>query len=156
MTEYWNEFRLVASETGLDDSTAGEWLPGGMNSELQNAWGASSDKYTNITALANWAIEKETKLATVRHIQGDKTTTPRTNEIPRNPKGTYQPRTTTQGGDAMDLNAIRKQPRLNISPEEFQRRMGQQLCLRCRKPDHRIADCDKNNPQRQFNPQARS
>ena len=65
MTEYWNEFRLVASETGLDDSTAGEWLFGGMNPELQNGWGASSDKYTNITALANWAIEKETKLATV-------------------------------------------------------------------------------------------
>ena len=75
MTEYWNELRLVASETGLDDSTAGEWLLGGMNSELQNAWGASSDKYTNITALVNWAIEKETKLATVRHIQGHKTTT---------------------------------------------------------------------------------
>ena len=31
MREYWNEFRLVASETGLDDSTAGEWLLGGMN-----------------------------------------------------------------------------------------------------------------------------
>ena len=65
----------MASETGLDDSTAGEWLLGGMNPELQNAWGASSDKYTNITALANWAIEKETKLATLRHIQGHKTTT---------------------------------------------------------------------------------
>ena len=53
MTEYWTEFRLVASERGLDDSTAGEWLLGGMSPELQNAWGASSDKYTNITALAN-------------------------------------------------------------------------------------------------------
>ena len=121
MTEYWNEFRLVASETGLDDSTAGKWLLGGMNPELQNAWGASSDKYTNITALANWAIEKETKLATVRHIQGHKTTTPiqKQNQIPRNPNGTYQPRTTTQGGEAMDLEAFRRRPRLNISPEEF-------------------------------------
>ena len=44
MTEYWNEFRLVASETELDDSTAGEWLLGGMITDLQNAWGASSDK----------------------------------------------------------------------------------------------------------------
>ena len=58
---------------GLDDSTVGEWLLGGMNSELQNAWGASCDKYINITALANWAIEKETKLATVRPIQGKQT-----------------------------------------------------------------------------------
>ena len=109
MTEYWNEFRLVASETGLDDSTASEWLLGRMNSELQNAWGASSDKYTNITALANWAIEKETKLATVRHIQGNKTpvTATRINEVPRNLNGTYQPRTTTQGGEAIDLDAFR-------------------------------------------------
>ena len=93
MTEYWNEFRLVASETGLDDSIAGEWLLSGMNLELQNAWGASRDKYTNITVLANWAIEKEKKLARVRHIQGNKTatTSTRANEVPRNPNGTYQP-----------------------------------------------------------------
>ena len=131
MTEYRNEFRLVASKTGLDDSTAGEWLLGGMNPELQNAWGASSDKYTNITALANWAIENEPKLAMVRHIQGHKTTTPiqKQNKIPRNPNGTYQPRTTTQGGEAMDLDAFRQRPRLNISQEEFRRRMPERLCL---------------------------
>ena len=121
MTEYWNELRLVASKTGLDDSTAGEWLLGGMNSELQNARGASRDKYTTIAALANWAIEKETKLATVRHIQGHKTTIPmeNTNEIPRNPNGTYQPRTTMQGGEAMDLDDFRQRPRLILSQEEF-------------------------------------
>ena len=93
MTEYWNEFRLVVSEAGLDNSTACEWRLGGMNSELQNAWGASSDQYTNITALTNLAIEKETKLATVRHIQGNKisATATKTNEMPRNPNRTYQP-----------------------------------------------------------------
>ena len=97
MTKYWNEFRLVATETELDNSTAGEWLLGGMNSELQNAWGASSVKYSYIVALANWTIRKETKLAMVRHIQGDKTsmTATKTNEIPRNPTRTYQPRKTT-------------------------------------------------------------
>ena len=154
MTKYWNEFRLVASETGLDDSTAGEWLLGGMNPELQNAWGASSDKYTNITALANWAIEKETKLATVRHIQGHKATTPiqRQNEIPRNPNGTYQPRTTTQGGEAMDLDAFRRQPRLNISPEEFRRRMRERLCLKCAQPGHRAEFCPRQDQLKQFNP----
>ena len=156
MTEYWNEFRLVASETGLDDSTAGEWLLGGMNSELQNAWGASSDKYTNITALANWAIEKETKLATVRHIQGHKTTTPiqKTSEVPRNPNGTYQPRTTTQGGEAMDLDAFRKRPRLNLSPGEFRRRMRERLCLKCAQPGHRADTCTRQDQQKQFNPRA--
>ena len=121
MTKYWNEFRLVASETGLDDSIAGEWLLGGMNLELQNAWGASSNKYTNITAFTNWAIEKETKLATVRYIQEHKTSTTatKTNEVPRNPSGIYQSRTTTQERDAMDLDAFRRRPRLNLSPEEF-------------------------------------
>ena len=75
-----------------------------MNSELQYAWGASSLKYTNITALANWGIEKEMKLAIVRYIQGNKTpeTATRTNEVPRNHNGTYQQRTTTQRGEAMD------------------------------------------------------
>ena len=43
MTEYWNEFRLVVRETELDDSTAGEWLLGGMNTDLQNACGVSSN-----------------------------------------------------------------------------------------------------------------
>ena len=136
ITEYWNEFRLVASETGLDDSTAGEWLLGRMNSELQNAWGAASDKYTNITVLANWAIEKETKLATVRHIQGNKTPPTRTTEVSRNPNGTYQPRTTTQGGEAMDLDAFRRRPRLNLSQEEFRRHMRERLCPKCAQPGH--------------------
>jgi len=45
VTEYWNEFRLVASEAELDDSTGGELLHGGMIAELQNAWGASSEEY---------------------------------------------------------------------------------------------------------------
>ena len=156
MTKYWNEFRLVASETELDDSTAGEWLLGGMNPEIQNAWGASSDKYTNITALANWAIEKETKLATVRYIQGHKTTTPiqNQNEIPRNPNGTYQLRTTTQGGEEMDLDAFRRRPRLNISQEEFRRRMRERLCLKCAQPGHRADFCTRQNQTKQFNPRA--
>jgi len=68
--EYWNEFLHVASDAELDNSTEGELLLGGMIRELQNAWGASSEEYDDLEALAQWAIRKETKLATVRHIQG--------------------------------------------------------------------------------------
>ena len=68
--EYWNEFRLVASLAELYYSTGGELLLGGMIAELQNPWGASSEEYEDLEALAQWAIRKETKLATVRHIQG--------------------------------------------------------------------------------------
>jgi len=48
VTESWNEFRLVASEAELDDSTGGELLLGGMIAELQNAWGASSEEYEDL------------------------------------------------------------------------------------------------------------
>jgi len=52
VTEYWNEFRLVASEAELDDSTGGELLLGGMIAELHNACGASSEEYADVEALA--------------------------------------------------------------------------------------------------------
>jgi len=93
VTEYWNEFRLVASEAELDDSAGGELLLGGMIAELQNAWGASSEEYEHLETLAQWAIRKETKLATVRHIQGSPSTKniQRETTTPRNPDGTYRP-----------------------------------------------------------------
>jgi len=127
ITEYWNEFRLVASEAELDDSTRGELLLGGMITELQNAWGASSEEYEDLEALAQWAIRKETKLATVRHIQGWPSTKSIQGETvtPGNPDGTYRP--TNNGnqnyGDTMKLDATRKRRRFNISREEFERRI---------------------------------
>jgi len=127
VTEYWNEFRLVASEAELDDSTGGELLLGEMVPELQNAWGASREEYEDPEALAQYAIRKETKLAKVRHIQGSPSTKNIQQETtrPRNPDRTYRP--TNNGnqnyGDPMELDATRKRPRSNISREEFQRRI---------------------------------
>jgi len=91
VTECWNEFRLVASEAELDDSTGGELLLRGMITELQNAWGASTAEYVELEALAQWAIRKQTKLATVRHVQGSQSTKniQRETTTPRNPDGTY-------------------------------------------------------------------
>jgi len=45
ISECWNEFRLVAIEAEMDDSTGGELLLGEMITGLQNAWGASSEEY---------------------------------------------------------------------------------------------------------------
>src|SRR6195952_3571323 len=161
VTEYWNEFRLVASEAELDDSTGGELLLGGMSTELQNAWGASSDEYESTEFLAQWAIRKETKLATVRHIPGNpstRSTNPRTNDTPRNQDGMFRPTTNNNAsyGDPMDLDATKRRPRLNISRDEFQRRMREQLCLKCGRPGHRAAACDRKNEPRPFNPQAKN
>jgi len=74
VTEYWNEFCLVATEAELDDSTGGELLLGGMVAESENTWGASSEEYEDLETLAQWAIKKETKLVTVRYIQGSLST----------------------------------------------------------------------------------
>jgi len=160
VTEYWNKFRLVASEAELDDSTGGELLLGGMITELQNAWRASSEEYEDLEALAQWAIRKETKLATVRHIQGSPSTKniQRETATPRNPDGTYRP--TNNGnqnyGDPMELDASRKRPRFNISREEFQRRIWEQLCLNCAQPGDLARNCPKKDGPKPFNAQARN
>jgi len=160
VTEYWNKFRLVASEAELDDSTGGELLLGGMITELQNTWGARSEEYQDLEALAQWTIRKETKLATVSHIQGSPSTKNIQQETttPRNPDGTYRP--TNNGnqnyGDPMELDATRKRPRFNISREEFQRRMREQLCLKCAQPGHLARNCRKKDIPKPFNAQARS
>jgi len=68
----------------LDDSTGGELLLGEMIAQLQNAWGASREEYEDLETLAKWAIQKESKLATVKHIQGsphDKKCPTRKNQI---------------------------------------------------------------------------
>jgi len=108
VTEYWNEFHLVAREAELEDSTWGQLLLGGMITELQNAWGASSKEYEDLEALAQWATRKETKLAKVRHIRGSPSAKniQRETATPRNPDGTYRP--TNNGnlnsGDPMELD----------------------------------------------------
>jgi len=160
VTEYWKEFRLVASEAELDDSTGGELHLGGMITELQNAWGASSAEYEDLKALAQWAIRKETKLATVRHIQRSPSTKniQRETTTPQNPDGTY--RLTNNGnqnyGDPMELDVTRKRPRFNISREEFQSRIRELLCLKCAQPGHLARNCPKKDGLKPFNAQARS
>jgi len=148
----------VASEAELDDSTGGELLLGGRIAELQNAWGASSEEYEDLEALAQWAIRKKSKLATVRHIHGSPSTKniQRETTTPRNPHGTYRPtnHSNQNYGDPMELDATRKRPRFNISREEFQRRIREQLCLKCAQPGHLARNCTKMDRPEPFNAQA--
>jgi len=131
-----------------------------MLAELQNAWGASSEEYKDLEGLAQWAIRKETKLATVRHIQASPSTksVQRETITPRNPDGTYRP--TNNGnqnyGDPMELDATRRRMRFNISREEFQGRIREQLCLKCAQPGHLARSCPKKDGPKPFNAQARS
>jgi len=70
VTKYWHEFSLMASEAKSDDSTGGKLLLRRMNTKLQNALRPSSEEYEYLEVLAQWAIWKETKLATGGHILG--------------------------------------------------------------------------------------
>ena len=120
VTEYWNEFRLVSSEAELDDATEGEWLPAGMATALQNAWGADSNTYEDVDTLARWEMEKETRLIMIKILQGEQGTEHKTTPTPRNQNGTYEPALTTQqGGDTMELDTTRREPNLNLLAQEF-------------------------------------
>ena len=120
----------------MDQTTAGEWLLAGMKTKLQEAWGNKSTPFSTTERLANWAIEKETKLAMVKHVQSS-----RKQDTPRKNDGTFKPRTTTQGGDAMDLDTMRKRPQLNLSNNEYKSRRENNLCLGCAKPGHVLRNC---------------
>ena len=142
MTEYWNEFRLASSEAELDDATEGEWLLMGMSPTIQNSWGEESDPYESVDTFARWAIEKETKLTMIRNHQKGRETDHKTTTTPRNPNRTYKPvLTTQQGGDAMELNAIQREPNLNLSAQAFRWRRNTIRCLKCARIGHMIKDC---------------
>ena len=120
MTEYWNEFQLISSEAELDDAMEGEWLPAGMTTALQNAWGADSNTYEDVDTLARWAMEKETKLTMIKNLQRGRGTEHKTTPTPRNQNRIYRPALTTQqGGDAKELDATRREPNLNLSAQDF-------------------------------------
>jgi len=141
-TEYWNEYRLIASQTGMDDATLTYHLMRGFKTELQDAWGMDGSESQDPQFVANWAIKKETKMAAIKHmrhgtINKERTASPGT---PRNQNGTFRPQNEDKG-DPMELDATRRRPGFNISAKEYQRRMRSNLCLKCAKPGHRAAAC---------------
>ena len=150
----------MASEAKLDNSTRGVLLLGGMSTELQNAWGASNEESEYLGALAQWAIRKETKLATVRHIQGWPSTKKVQQETitPLNPDRTYRPANNGNQnyGDSMELDATLRPPMFNLSRKECARRIREQLCLRCTQPGYLARSCPTKDGPKPFNAQARS
>ena len=51
----------------------------------------------------------------------------------------------------MELDATRKRPWVNISREEFQRRMREQRCLKCAQPGYLAKNCTKKAGPKPFN-----
>ena len=154
-TDYWNEFRLTATEANYDDKTMQRLLLKGSNRVILDAWAQDNRQVNDVDGLAQWAIEKENRINFVKSLQKTPTIS-RTDSTPRNPNGTYRPANNNDQnyGDPMDLDATRRQPRLNLSREEFQKRMRGQLCLKCGKPGHQIRECGREKTPRPFNPRS--
>ena len=115
MTEYWNQFQLVSSEAELDNAMEGEWLLAEMYTTLQNSWGADSNTYQDIDTFARWAMEKETKLTMIKNFEGGRETEHKVTATLRNRNGRYRlALTTQQRGDAMELDATRKENQISF------------------------------------------
>jgi len=141
-TEYWNAYRLIASQTGMEDATLTYHLMRRFKAELQDAWGMDGLDSQDPECVANWAIKNDTKMAAIKHmrhgtISKEKAPSPGT---PRNQNGTFPPQNDIQG-DPMELNTTRRRPGFNIAGKKYQRRMKSNLCLKCAKPRHRAAAC---------------
>jgi len=141
-TEYWNEYRLIACQTGMDDATLTYHLMRGFKAELQDGWGMDGSHSQDPQFVANWAIKKETKMAAIKHMRHGTTSKEKAPSpgTPRNQNGTFQPQNDNQG-DPMELDATRRRPEFNISAKEYQRRMRSNLCLKCAKLAHLAAAC---------------
>jgi len=140
MTDYWNDFRLIASTAQMDGATMSEYLIAGMKRELQQAWILAELEQDDVEAIAPWAIKKEARMETLKYNKhsGDEPT--KTDKTVRNQNGTFKSNPTYE---PMDLDATNRGPRLNIPRSEYQRRMTQGLYRRCGKAGHRIPNCNE-------------
>ena len=141
-TEYWYEYRLITSQTGMDDATLTYHLIKGFKTVLQDAWGIDGSETQDPQLVANWAIKKETKMAAIKHMRHGTTSkeTTASSGTPRNQNGTFRPQHHNQG-DPRELDATRRRPGFNISAKEYQQRMRGNLCLKCAKPGHQAVAC---------------
>jgi len=138
MTDYWNDFRLIASTAQMDNATMSEFLIAGMKRELQQAWIVAELDQDDVEAIALWAIKKEARMETLRYNQNGAEETTRINKTTRNQDGTFK---TSPTYGPMEIDATNRTSRLDIPPKEYQRRMTQGLCLRYGKTGHRIQNC---------------
>jgi len=140
MTDYWNDFRLIASTAQMDGATMSEFLIAGMKKELEQVWILAELDQDDVEATALWAIKKEARMETLKYNKKTGEESTKTDNTVRNQNGTFKSNATYE---PMDIDATNMGPRLNISRSKYQRRMTQGLCLRCGMAGHRIQNCNE-------------
>ena len=73
-TDYWNEFRLMATEANYDDKTMQRLLLRGSNRVILDAWAKDNRQVVDVDDLAQWAIEKESRINFVKSLHKTPTT----------------------------------------------------------------------------------
>jgi hypothetical protein len=146
VSQFWTQFRLVATDAEFGDETLGRIFLKGLTSKLQDQWGARETDFTDTAEMARWAIKMENKNRTIQQLRGSRSTPKDTHySTPRNEDGTFRTSTRPEpkegGGDPMDLDATNRRRFTKLSQNEYQRRREKNLCLKCGKPGHRIKDC---------------
>ena len=127
LTEYWNTFRLVSTDANMDDGTLQRCFIKGMISDLQDAWPRGQTRHDRVEELANWAVEQENGMITIKQIKQSRVLTKAT-EISRSPNGAFRA-SQEDKGDPIELDAIRRR-RFYISTSEYRRAMRDNRCLR--------------------------
>ena len=124
----------------MDGTTMSEFLIAGMKKELQQAWILAELDQDDVEAIALWAIKKEARMETLKYNKSSGEEPAKMDKTVRNQNGTFKNNPTYE---PMDIDATSRGPRLNISRNEYQKRMAQGLCLQCGKTGHRIQNCNK-------------
>ena len=108
-TDYWNEFRLTATEANYDEKAMQRLLLRGSNRVILDAWAQDNRQVVDIDDLAQWAIEKENRINFVKSLHKTPTTS-RADNTPRNQDGTYRPINSNNPnhGDPRELDATRR------------------------------------------------
>jgi len=145
--EYWNEYRLITSQTGMDDATLTYHPMRGFKPELQDAWGMDGSDSQDPQFVANWAIKKKTQMAAIRHMRHggpnkEKATSPTT---PRNQNEPFRQQNNNQG-DPMELDASRRRSGFNISAKEYQQRIKDISKKKRLHPDTPRTPCASGSP----------
>ena len=87
-------------------------------------------------------MERETKLTMIKKSQGGRETEYKATLTPRNQNGTYRRVLRIgEGGDAMELDATRREPNLNLAEQELRWQGSTKRCLKCTKIGHLMREC---------------
>jgi len=107
MTDYSNEFRLIASTAQMDSATMSEFLIAGMKKELQQAWILAELDQDDVKVIALWAIMKEARMETLKYNKNSGEDPTKTDKAVRNQNGTFKSNPTYE---QMDIDATNRGP----------------------------------------------